>query len=433
LSKYSARAEAFRQLRTNLQLAESNAEIKLLAVTSAVPNEGKTTTSLNLALSLSDSGQNIALIESDLRRPQLNLFLELDSQLPGVSEIVTNASALSDFRKNPKSMMQKVSPNFFVLTSGFIPPNAAELVGSSEFRVLLDSLAKNFDLVVLDCPPTLPIADAAVISQVSDGVLVVVKAGKTSIKQFKGAIATLKNVDANIIGCVLNMIPTNRRAEEYGYRYGYGYRSYYGYKGQKIDKSMYSPFEPYGPAFESVKTSQENQDDSSWIESSELHEVSFETSDQKGILRSQYIRARNALLNRLSQNLIKLEESAFTKTDVTPSSREANETVYETGKIIKDFNTDTKSRKSNFGAKFISVLNKRNQGKSILGMKSHAGDEEFPSGDDFLDEIISRLSSRESVSHDKSNRAKSLSLKSTPSKSKKSQTKKTAKKTAKKT
>jgi non-specific protein-tyrosine kinase len=250
LSKYSARTEAFRQLRTNLQLSDSNSNLKVILITSALPNEGKTTTALNLAFSLSDSGQRVALLDADLRRPQLKLFLQMPDEIMSISDILTSEKNMAAFVAKPNDLMHKINPHLWVLTSGRIPPNAAELVGSENFRTIVYAMRKNFDILIIDCPPTLPIADAAVIAKVADGVLVVVKAGKTRINQFRGAIATLTNVDAPIIGCVLNMIPINRRAEEYGYRYGYS--SYYGYKGKQKDKSLYSPEEPYGPAIDAM-------------------------------------------------------------------------------------------------------------------------------------------------------------------------------------
>jgi len=304
LSKYSVRAEAFRQMRTNLRLADENSIIRSLAVTSALPNEGKTTTSLNLALSLSDSGKKVALIDSDLRRPQLNLFLELSKESHGVADIIKSDALLAKFLAHPEKMMQKVNPNFFVLTSGQIPANAAELVGSASFKQVIDASSKHFDIVILDCPPTLPIADAAVTARFVDGVLLVVKAGKTSIKQFQGSVASLQNVDAHIIGCVLNMIPTNRSADEYGYRYGYGgYRNYYGYKGRKNDKSMYSPLEPYGPSITVNPQSPKVDGHDEELGVSDLHEISFEIKESNGILRRNISRGTAIVYERLAKQL----------------------------------------------------------------------------------------------------------------------------------
>ena len=321
LSKYSVRAEAFRQMRTNLRLADENSKIRTLAVTSALPNEGKTTTSLNLALSLSDSGKKVALIDSDLRRPQLNLFLELSKELPGVAEIIESDELLSKFVAHPEKMMQKINPNFFVLTSGQIPANAAELVGSVSFKQVIDASSKHFDIVILDCPPTLPIADAAVTAKFVDGVLLVVKAGKTSIKQFRGSVASLQNVDARIMGCVLNMIPTNRSADEYGYRYGYGgYRNYYGYKGRKNDKSMYSPLEPYGPSVTTKPQLPKVDESDEELGVSDLHEISFEIKESNGVLKRNISRVSAIVYQRLATQLQE-------QTGAKPLDQESNRTA----------------------------------------------------------------------------------------------------------
>jgi len=304
LSKYSARAEEFRQIRTNLRLTEGNSTIRTLAVTSALPNEGKTTTSLNLALSLSDAGQKVAMIDCDLRRPQLNLFLELPKNLPGVADIIQSAALLRTYLAHPEKMMQKINPNFFVLTSGEITSDSAELVGSAGFKQLIYGLRKQFDVVILDCPPVLPIADAADTAKIVDGVLLVVKAGKTSIKQFQGSIASLQNVDAHIIGCVINMIPTNRNAEEYGYRYGYGgYRNYYGYKGRNKDKSLYSPLEPYGPGVATTTQSPRIDESNEVRDISDLHELSFELKESHGMIKRNISRASAIIYQRLTNEL----------------------------------------------------------------------------------------------------------------------------------
>ena len=433
LSKYSARAEAFRQLRTNLQLSESNARTRLLAISSALPNEGKTTTALNLALSLSDSGLQVALVDSDLRRPQLNLFLELDSGLSGVSEICTNKAMMSNFRKNPRSFMHEVNPRFSVLTSGSIPSNAAELVGSDEFKVLLDSLKRNFDIIILDCPPTLPIADAAVISSVIDGILIVVKAGKTTIKQFKGAIATLKNVDANIIGCVLNMIPTNRRADEYGYRYGYGYRSYYSYKGIKSGKSLYSPVEPYGPALEFGQKYESVNDDSNWIESSDLQEMHLGQSEMNSNATLRIKRTVVAVYNKLHQKFLQLEHRSNTKLTTGDEGDEYTDFIVDLD--TRDINLDnlSKIRKIKISDKFGFTPKSQKYLESSFSRSENLEREDNTLGNDVLKEIINKLSTRDVAAHKTLTNQSNIKIKSETKKRMNPKVKRIAKKTAKKT
>ena len=304
VSPYSGRAEAFRQIRTNLQFLGETQDRKIIAMTSALPNEGKTTTIINLALSLSSTGLRVLLIDADLRRPQLNLFLEIPTNQEGVTEILTQSQKLQKFRANPASMTINLGPTFDVLCSGGIPSQPAELLGSDNFKAMVDACRKVYDVILLDCPPTLPITDAAVIARSVDAVLLVVKAGKTTIKQFRGTQESLLNVDAQILGCIINMIPSNRRSEEYGYRYGYkGYRTYYNYDGRSKDRTLYSPLEPYGPELKGRNADSKVEESAAYADYDGLQEMRESPEGANSKLRILFKHTIGSVFERLSREL----------------------------------------------------------------------------------------------------------------------------------
>jgi succinoglycan biosynthesis transport protein ExoP len=304
VSPYSGRAEAFRHIRTNLQFLGDAQDRKVFAMTSALPNEGKTTTIINLALSLSSAGLRVLLIDADLRRPQLNLFLEIPANKEGVTEILSQAQQLKKLKTDPAGMTVQPSPTFDVLCSGSIPSQPAELLGSESFTEMIDACRKVYDVVLLDCPPTLPITDAAVIATSVDAVILVVKAGKTSIKQFRGTIESLVKVDATILGCVINMIPSSRRSEEYGYRYGYrGYRAYYSYGDGSKSKSLYSPVEPYGPDLNGREIDAKPEEQDTYTEYDGLQELREHAEATNISWRKLFDRTFGLLILRLSREL----------------------------------------------------------------------------------------------------------------------------------
>jgi len=304
ISPYSGRAEAFRHIRTNLQFSGEFQDRKVIAITSALPNEGKTTTIINLALSLSSTGLRVLLVDADLRRPQLNLFLEIPPDQKGVTEILSDTQRLKSFSADPVGMAVKLGPTFDVLCSGSIPSQPAELLGSDSFKAMIEASRKVYDVILIDCPPTLPITDAAVIATSVDTVLLVVKAGKTSIKQFRGTLESLRNVDAEILGCIINMIPSNRSSEEYGYRYGYrGYRTYYSYGGSKKNKSLYSPVEPYGPELKGRTSDSETENVESYSQYDELEELKERAHGETSKWMKLVERSIGSLFKRLSREL----------------------------------------------------------------------------------------------------------------------------------
>ena len=208
----SVRAEAFRQLRTNLQFIDAARPVGVLVVTSSIANEGKSTTAINLAVSFSDSGRRVLLIEADLRRPRVAEYLGLEGAV-GLTNVLVGRAAIDDV------LQPWGRGGLTVLPSGTIPPNPSELMGSPLMAELIIQLRKSFDMIIIDTPPVLPVTDAAVASRLVDGVVVVVRYGKTTRNQVSTALRSLTAVDARVLGTVLTMSPV-KGAEAYS-AYGY--------------------------------------------------------------------------------------------------------------------------------------------------------------------------------------------------------------------
>ena len=213
---HGVRAEAFRQLRTNLQFVELTAGSRSIVFTSSVPGEGKSTTTANLALTLAAAGSSVALVEGDLRRPKVAEYLGLEGAV-GLTDVLIGHAELDDVLQPwGDGAMQ-------VLACGTIPPNPSELLGSDGMRRVLADLEARFDHVLVDAPPLLPVTDAAILSRLVGGAVVVVGARRVHREGLRRAIATLASVDARILGTVVNRLPT-RGPDAYGYGYsGYGY------------------------------------------------------------------------------------------------------------------------------------------------------------------------------------------------------------------
>lgn len=216
--KRSAMVEAYRHLRTSLLFSSAGRPPQTILVTSAQPSEGKTTTAINTAITLAQSGAEVLIIDCDLRRPRLHKHFDL-SNVNGLTSYLS-----SD--KNPESLIQSSRdlPNLKVITSGPIPPNPAELLSSNEMKNLLQYLKGTYKHIVIDSPPAIFFTDAAILSIIVDGVVLVTLAGKSSIHLTRRFKQRLSSIGARIYGVVLNGIRAT--SLEYDY-YGYGYSSYY--------------------------------------------------------------------------------------------------------------------------------------------------------------------------------------------------------------
>ena len=212
--------EAYKILRTNLQYFFINKPNKVIMISSANAGEGKTTTALNLALSLAEAGLKTIVVDIDLRRPSVHRQFEI-SAMPGVTNIL---GGLISYRE---AVRQTKYDNLDVLTAGAIPPNPAELLSLDSMRELLETLNGIYDYVIVDTPPVGIVTDAMVVGKHTAGVILVVREGSTTFEMLNHAKETLELLDVNIIGMILNEVAVGK---SYSRRKGSKYNkySYYG-------------------------------------------------------------------------------------------------------------------------------------------------------------------------------------------------------------
>ncbi len=210
-------SEALRELRTNLQFMHVDNPPRVVVVTSSLPGEGKSTITANLAMILAQSGQPVVAIDGDLRRPTMARAFSLVPTV-GLTDVLIGKADLSD-------VLQEVGEtgNLQVLGAGPIPPNPSELLGSKAMQRVLEELSRDA-FVLIDAPPLLPVTDAAILSAVTDGALVVARSGTTTLDALGDALGNIGRVNGQTLGLVLNGIP--RRGADSTY-YNYRYRSYY--------------------------------------------------------------------------------------------------------------------------------------------------------------------------------------------------------------
>lgn len=194
----SVEAEAYRTLRSNLQYSIFDTECKVIAITSANPQEGKSTIAGNIALALAQCEKKVILIDCDLRKPSLHKKFNLSNKT-GITEII--------IAKEAKIIIgEKYNEYLTIVTSGTRPPNPAELLGSRYMTNVLNALRKAYDYVILDTPPLEAVTDGQILAAHADGTILVVKAEATKKTSVHNAISMLKKVNARIIGVVLNEV-----------------------------------------------------------------------------------------------------------------------------------------------------------------------------------------------------------------------------------
>lgn len=214
----SPRAESFRALRTNLQFLDMGGRASFV-VTSSISSEGKTSTTINLAIALADAGKRVALLDTDLRKPKVAEYLGIEGGA-GLTDLLIGRTTVDEV------MLPWGGRSLYVLPAGKVPPNPSELLGSARMGSLLDALERDFDVVLCDAPPLLPVTDAAILARATSGALMVVSVAKTTRHQLTGATEALQTVGAKLAGFVMSMVPTrgpDSYYSAYGYGYGYGY------------------------------------------------------------------------------------------------------------------------------------------------------------------------------------------------------------------
>jgi capsular exopolysaccharide synthesis family protein len=210
----SPASEAFRTLRTNIDFSSFDKEIKTLMITSAVPGEGKSTTAVNLGIAMAVTGKRVLVIDADLRDPTQHRFFDFDNRV-GLTSLMINEEL------QLVNVVRKTEVNaFFVLTSGPIPPNPAEILTSQKMRKFVAGLTEVFDMVIVDSPPVTAVSDASILASYLDGVVLVVGSGAVAREVVLRARDQLQKVKANILGVVLNKVPANGSGYYYSYYYG---------------------------------------------------------------------------------------------------------------------------------------------------------------------------------------------------------------------
>jgi tyrosine-protein kinase Etk/Wzc len=218
----STAAEAYRTLRTNLIFSQTGQALKSVIITSASPGEGKSTTSSNLAAAFAQQGMRVLLVDADLRRPTLHSIFGSPRE-PGLTQVLVGQKVLAE------AIQDTSVPGLSLLTAGVLPPNPAELLGSHVMRELLGTMVDGFDMVILDTPPVMAASDSSVLASMVDGVVLVVRAGRTERSMAQQAVRQLTSVGARVLGAALN--DPDRVATAYG---GGGYYYYaYNYYGPK--------------------------------------------------------------------------------------------------------------------------------------------------------------------------------------------------------
>lgn len=213
LNPKSTVSEAFRNLRTNVHYTNVDKEIKILQVTSSLQSEGKSTVSSNYAVTVAQSGKKVLLMDCDLRKPQVHKLFNVSNK-EGLSNILVGDS------KAEHNIIETKVENLYILPSGPIPPNPSEMLDSQRMKDLIDSVRDYFDLVVLDSPPILPVTDGLILSKIAGGTLLVVSLGSTEKEALKKTVQALENIDANILGTVINKASTKARYyAQYEYEY----------------------------------------------------------------------------------------------------------------------------------------------------------------------------------------------------------------------
>ena len=217
-------AEAYRVIRTGIQFAQAGKELQTIALTSCTPNEGKSTTIANLAIVLTQAGKSVLLIDCDMRNPTVHKNFNLSNKI-GLSSCISMGTAVAD------AVQATGIEGLDALTAGVIPPNPSELLGSEQMKNLLQRAKEQYDYVLIDTPPVMPVTDALIVSRFVDGMILVIASAEVKVEMAREVKNQLVNAGANILGVVLNKV----RSEHHGY--GYGYYYYYGNDGEKHKKS----------------------------------------------------------------------------------------------------------------------------------------------------------------------------------------------------
>ncbi|GIO30143.1 tyrosine protein kinase [Paenibacillus albilobatus] len=210
INRRSNISESYRNLRTNIQFLGWNHKIQILAVTSTQAAEGKTTTISNLAVAFAQEGKRVLLVDADLRRPSLQGIFNVSNKT-GLSNILANQSICEEI------IHHSGVDNLQLITSGPVPPNPTELLSSGKLKEIMESWRDDYDVILIDTPPVMAVADGLIVASVSDGVVIVVQAGKVKREHVQKTKEKLELAKANILGVVLNNKRTGKAESHYYY------------------------------------------------------------------------------------------------------------------------------------------------------------------------------------------------------------------------
>jgi polysaccharide biosynthesis transport protein len=224
-------AESLRAIRTNLLFMSADKTARRILVTSPSPQEGKTTVAVNMAIVMAHSGSKVLLVDTDMRRPRVHHAFNIRPKL-GMSTMVLGESSMEE------SVFHSAVPNLDVLMCGPTPPNPAELMLTEAFVKVIDKLSQNYDRVIFDSPPVAVVTDAAILSKLVDGTVLILKSLQTTRDAARHAVGTLNDIDANILGAVLNDLDLKNK--KYGQHYYYYYKKY-GYYYHSDEEESESP------------------------------------------------------------------------------------------------------------------------------------------------------------------------------------------------
>ena len=216
--------ESYKSIRTNIMLSVIKNACKTIVVSSSNAGEGKTTTSINLAISLSQADQRVLLIDGDLRKPKIHHYFSIPNA-PGLTNFLSD---VANNKSRNADLFNTVHPteiaNLSIITSGSIPPNPAEILGSELMSEFLKEISKHFDYIIIDTPPINVVSDALPVVRMSDGIIVVIKSNSSTHPELAKTIEALKFIQANILGFVVNFV--ENKSSRYSKKYGYTYTAY---------------------------------------------------------------------------------------------------------------------------------------------------------------------------------------------------------------
>lgn len=219
--------EAYKTLRTNVQFCGN--DVKIISLTSCVPNEGKSMVSLNLAISMAETGKKVLFIDADLRKSVLIGRYKINKAIKGLTQYLSGVEQLDDVRYSTNVK------NMDLILSGPVPPNPAELLNNEKFTELLETARKEYDYVIIDTPPIGQVIDPAIVAQQTDGVIFLISQANISYKYAQKQIEQMRKSGCRILGAVLNKVDPEEKGGYYGGYYGkyskkgYGYGYGYGY------------------------------------------------------------------------------------------------------------------------------------------------------------------------------------------------------------